>query len=108
MNRLAHTNTGMAETRASRAITQWLESGTTEDPHTQEILATRLSARVKRPVSQSTVSLISRGQQQPRADLVAAFRLELDIDVECWLPDETGSGPSLVAPDADATGTDDS
>jgi transcriptional regulator with XRE-family HTH domain len=96
----------MATTRASRAITDWLRSGTEEDPHTQEILVARVSARVGRTVSQSTISLIARGQQQPRADLVAAFLVELGIEVEWWLPDQAESG-SLPTPGS-ATGTDDS
>lgn len=94
----------MADTRASKAITEWLSSGTADDPHTQEVLARRLSARVNRPVSQSTVSHIARGLQQPRADLVAAFRAELGVDVELWLPESTSEEVAAPQP---ATGTDD-
>lgn len=97
----------MRETRAARAINEWLESGSVRDPHTQGILAQRLSAQVNRPVSQSTVSQIARGQQQPRADLVAAFRVVLGIDVECWLP-EKDSADALVAETPDSSSDVDS
>lgn len=83
-------------TRASRVIAEWLKAGTEQDPHTQELLAERLSAHVGRPLSQSTVSNIARGEQQPRADLVAAFRVELGIEPEWWLPDAPGSAPCIA------------
>lgn len=74
----------MTGTRASRTVAAWLEQ---EGDNTQKALAERLSRRVGRAVSQSTVSQIARGRQQPRADLIAAFRVELGIEVEAWLPD---------------------
>jgi transcriptional regulator with XRE-family HTH domain len=83
-------------TRASRVIAEWLDGGTPEDPRTQELLATRLSARVGREVSQSTVSLIARGKQLPRADLVGAFRALLQVEPEWWMPDADETGPHLV------------
>lgn len=89
-------------TRASRVVADWLKCGTDEDPHTQEILAERLSARVGRPLSQSTVSNIARGLQQPRADLVAALRVELGIEPEWWLPTPTESSPVVDAKPDDA------
>ena len=79
-------------------MTEWLEQETAQESHTQEILAERLSRHLGRTVSQSTVSLIARGKQQPRADLVAAFRVELGIDVEAWLPD---AGPLPLSADTD-------
>lgn len=86
--------------RASRFIQDWLRAGTPAEPHTQEILARRVSEQVGRVVSQSTISHIKSGSQSPRADLVAAFRVILGIEAEWWLP-ELGAAPVLPA-----TGTD--
>lgn len=78
----------MAESRASQKVFEWLGSASPDGHRTQEDLAGRLSAHVGRAVNQSTVSLIARGLQQPRADLIAAFAVELGIKVEDWLPIE--------------------
>mgnify|MGYP000990118158 CR=1 FL=1 len=82
-------------TRASRLVEEWLASGSEVEPHTQEILAKLLSERVGREVSQSSVSKIKNGEQLPRADLVAAFRVTLGIEPEWWLPLDNESGPAL-------------
>lgn len=88
--------------RASRFIEEWLASGTAEEPHTQGILAERLSALVQREVAQSTVSQIKSGHQSPRADLVAAFKVLLSIEPEWWLPDAPDSDSAAIESDGES------
>lgn len=94
----------MAETRASRIVADWLKSGTPDDPHSQSILAERLSKRVGRNVNQSTVSCIARGQQQPKPDLLAALLDEFGIDPHWW--NEKVSGTTLTSEADEQTGTE--
>jgi len=80
--------------RASRSIQGWLRGESDGVQHTQQELATRLSARVHRDVCQSTISNIVAGKSAPRADLMSALKAECGIEVEWWLeklPPATGT-----------------
>lgn len=93
----------MAETKASKAITAWLEAKDAPDgPHTQGVLAARISERVGRKIPQSTISQIAGGKQMPRTDLAAAFHVELGIEIDWWLPEPSQSSPVLPG----STGTE--
>ncbi len=98
----------MADTRAARTIREWLDADTKEDPHTQAVLATRLSALMGRNVNQSTVSAAAHKGRLPRADMVGAFRAVLGIEPEWWLPDAKAlseSGTALPSDRPSKTGT---
>lgn len=88
--------------RASRLIEEWLSSGTADEPHTQAVLAERVSVLVQREIAQSTISQIKSGHQSPRADLVAAFRVLLSIEPEWWLPDAPDSDAAAVETDEES------
>lgn len=96
--------TSVHETRASRAILEWLNASATEDgPHTQGVLAERLSKHIGRPVSQSSISHIARGMQKPRAELMVALRAEIGIEVDWWLVEpEPATEPVAVESDSPA------
>ncbi len=68
----------MAVTRASELIRAWLRD------HTQQELADVISERVGRPIAQSTISAIKRGEATPRGDIMSALHAELCIDIGWW------------------------
>jgi transcriptional regulator with XRE-family HTH domain len=96
----------MKRNRGGLLVADWLRGRTEDDPRTQVALAARVSARVGRRVSQSTISAIAHCESVPRGDLIVALHLELGIPVDAWFVAVIDESSTDIAVNAHADALD--